>query len=188
MPPSNSHSPRRKRVRKYVSTSALKWNAKNQANAPATNLRKRRGSSASASTSGQFTPSQNYDSRSDLGDLGHLDDSSSAISHAETFPILPSSNRPPLAYSSLPPTPISSSPAPRPREPSPPRTAAPITQSFELRDGLRDDDVPPFSLWDYLREELLATDFDSHQELKWERVSNFLSMPIAIEKVSTTIK
>ena len=34
-----------------------------------------------------------------------------------------------------------------------------------------------------LREELLATDFDSHQELKWERVSNFLSMPIAIEKV-----
>ena len=35
-------------------------------------------------------------------------------------------------------------------------------------------DDPPFSLWDYLREELLATDFDSHQELKWERVSNLL--------------
>ncbi len=31
----------------------------------------------------------------------------------------------------------------------------------------------PFSLWDYLREELLATDFDSHQELKWERVRQF---------------
>lgn len=42
----------------------------------------------------------------------------------------------------------------------------------------------PFSLWDYLREELLATDFDSHQEMKWERVSNFLNVPIAIEKVS----
>jgi hypothetical protein len=42
----------------------------------------------------------------------------------------------------------------------------------------------PFSLWDYLREELLATDFDSHQELKWERVGNFLSIPLAIEKVS----
>ncbi|KAG5221421.1 eukaryotic membrane protein family-domain-containing protein [Salix suchowensis] len=41
----------------------------------------------------------------------------------------------------------------------------------------------PFSLWDYLREELLATDFDSHQELKWERVSNFLSIPLAIEKI-----
>lgn len=41
----------------------------------------------------------------------------------------------------------------------------------------------PFSLWDYLREELLATDFDSHQEQKWERVSNFLSMPVAMEKI-----
>lgn len=44
-------------------------------------------------------------------------------------------------------------------------------------------DTPPFSLWEYLREELLATDFDSHQELKWERVSNFLSIPIGVEKV-----
>ncbi|EIN11380.1 DUF747-domain-containing protein [Punctularia strigosozonata HHB-11173 SS5] len=42
---------------------------------------------------------------------------------------------------------------------------------------------PPFSLWDYLREELLATDFDSHQELKWERVSNFLAIPWAVEKI-----
>lgn len=41
----------------------------------------------------------------------------------------------------------------------------------------------PFSLWDYLREELLATDFDSHQELKWDRVSNFLNIPVAIEKI-----
>jgi len=41
----------------------------------------------------------------------------------------------------------------------------------------------PFSLWDYLREEILATDFDSHQEIKWERVSNFLQVPFAIEKV-----
>lgn len=41
----------------------------------------------------------------------------------------------------------------------------------------------PFSLWDYLREELLATDFDSHQEMKWERVSNFLHVPFAVEKI-----
>ncbi|KIY53089.1 DUF747-domain-containing protein [Fistulina hepatica ATCC 64428] len=41
----------------------------------------------------------------------------------------------------------------------------------------------PFSLWDYLREEIFATDFDSHQELKWERVRNFLNIPIAIEKI-----
>ncbi|KAG8901968.1 hypothetical protein FRB99_004986 [Tulasnella sp. 403] len=43
--------------------------------------------------------------------------------------------------------------------------------------------APPFSLWEYLREELLAADFDSHQELKWERVSNFLSIPLGVEKV-----
>ena len=68
-------------------------------------------------------------------------------------------------YASLPPSPISPSPPP----------------SF-----LRSKSAlypPPFSIWDYLREELLATDFDSHQELKWERVSNFLSIPVALEKV-----
>lgn len=76
-----------------------------------------------------------------------------------------SSETVPLAYASLPPTPIS-------------RSASP---SFETVPTSRNP--PPFSLWDYLREELLATDFDSHQELKWDRVSNFLSMPLAMEKV-----
>lgn len=75
----------------------------------------------------------------------------------------------PLAYASLPPTPISSSPPP--------------PHSF-LQEVLHSTpSLPPFSLWDYLREELLATDFDSHQELKWERVSNFLAIPVAMEKV-----
>ncbi|KAG9000332.1 hypothetical protein FRB93_012726 [Tulasnella sp. JGI-2019a] len=45
-------------------------------------------------------------------------------------------------------------------------------------------ETAPFSLWEYLREELLATDFDSHQELKWERVSNFLSIPLGVEKIA----
>lgn len=54
----------------------------------------------------------------------------------------------------------------------------------EVEGSLHDQDLPPFSLWDYLREELLATDFDSHQELKWERVSNFLGVPLALERVS----
>lgn len=56
---------------------------------------------------------------------------------------------------------------------------------FPTRDDLprQDTHTPPYSLWDYLREELLATDFDSHQELKWERVGNFLSVPLALEKV-----
>ncbi len=76
-----------------------------------------------------------------------------------------------LAYASLPPTPIS---------PSPPSStpASPTSTDFNKIPS------PPFSLWDYLREELLATDFDSHQELKWERVSNFLNIPVAIEQVS----
>lgn len=39
------------------------------------------------------------------------------------------------------------------------------------------------SLWDYLKEELTAADFETTQELKRERVANFLSVPIAFEKV-----
>jgi hypothetical protein len=76
----------------------------------------------------------------------------------------------PLTYSSLPATPISVSPP----------LASPVSESFQSNFLLSQ---PPFSLWDYLREELLATDFDSHQEMKWERVSNFLNIPFAIEKV-----
>ncbi|ETW81011.1 hypothetical protein HETIRDRAFT_155012 [Heterobasidion irregulare TC 32-1] len=75
----------------------------------------------------------------------------------------------PLAYASLPPTPISSSPPP------------PHSSLQEVLHSA--PSLPPFSLWDYLREELLATDFDSHQELKWERVSNFLAIPVAMEKI-----
>ena len=86
----------------------------------------------------------------------------------------PSEDGPLLTYSSLPPTPIASSPPPSTLKAE--RCRLPHKQS--------DIYIPPFSLWDYLREELLATDFDSHQELKWERVSNFLSIPVAIEKVS----
>jgi hypothetical protein len=85
---------------------------------------------------------------------------------------------PPTAYASLPPTPILPS---RPID-SPPLPISPIEPAFES--DLPEPEGVPFSLWDYLREELLATDFDSHQEMKWERVRNFLSMPYAMEKVS----
>ncbi|KAG6337091.1 hypothetical protein ID866_2002 [Astraeus odoratus] len=79
-----------------------------------------------------------------------------------------------LAYASLPPTPIL---------PSPPASPPPEKRmTLQDRQPLQAHE-PLFSLWDYLREELLATDFDSHQELKWERVSNFLSIPFAIEKI-----
>ena len=80
-------------------------------------------------------------------------------------------------YASLPPTPI------LPSSPSRPSSPLPLLPPAEPPPALQYLAPPPFSLWDYLREELLATDFDSHQELKWERVSNFLSIPLAIEKV-----
>ena len=85
----------------------------------------------------------------------------------EIFPKLP--NNKPFTYSSLPPTPIAS---------SPPLDTFPITPTKPSTSYQQ-----PFSIWDYLQEELLATDFDSHQEMKWERVSNFLNIPYAIEKV-----
>lgn len=89
----------------------------------------------------------------------------------------PESNRR-STYSSLPPTPISSSP--------PPPAVLPIRPDDYFTTNGHTDNVEgrvPFSLWDYLREEILATDFDSHQELKWDRVSNFLQIPLAVEKV-----
>ena len=67
-------------------------------------------------------------------------------------------------YSSLPPSPIPVSP---PEEISS-RTSVPQLQT----------------LWDYLREELTTTELYSQgQDVKWERISNFLSIPLAIEKV-----
>ncbi|KDQ21929.1 hypothetical protein BOTBODRAFT_26332 [Botryobasidium botryosum FD-172 SS1] len=72
----------------------------------------------------------------------------------------------PKVYKSLPSSPIRSS-----------------TPTFTDETREEDKYTPPFSLWEYLREELLATDFDSHQELKWERVGNFLSVPVAVEKI-----
>ncbi|KAF8902956.1 eukaryotic membrane protein family-domain-containing protein [Gymnopilus junonius] len=87
----------------------------------------------------------------------------------------------PTAYASLPPTPIQPS---RPFSPlTPVSPISPISPSFDSVPHQLGPDTAPFSLWDYLREELLATDFDSHQELKWERVSNFLNIPLAMEKI-----
>ncbi|KAG6898715.1 hypothetical protein C0993_004900 [Termitomyces sp. T159_Od127] len=86
----------------------------------------------------------------------------------------------PLVYSSLPPSPISTSPPSRLYEPQFSETynAKLAVEAIKLKPA-----TAPFSLWDYLQEELLATDFDSHQEMKWERVSNFLSIPLAMEKI-----
>lgn len=96
--------------------------------------------------------------------------------------LLFSSPRRPAAYSSLPPTPIV------PEAYTPTTPMSPISPGYDTPEITKVVTQPgPFSLWDYLREELLATDFDSHQEQKWERVSNFLSMPVAMEKVRPTV-
>lgn len=87
-------------------------------------------------------------------------------------------------YTSLPSTPVLA--AILPEFPSAIRKESIDSTRLDLNQRVEEheDDLEPFSLWDYLQEELLATDFDSHQELKWERVSNFLNVPVAIEKVS----
>jgi hypothetical protein len=107
--------------------------------------------------------------------LTRLSDPPPVLQDSRIFrPPSPSEDGPLFTYSSLPPTPITSSP--------PPSTSN--AGQYRSPQDQSDVYIRPFSLWDYLREELLATDFDSHQELKWERVSNFLSIPVAIEKVS----
>lgn len=48
---------------------------------------------------------------------------------------------------------------------------------------LPDESLRQISFLDYLKDELTVADFDSAQELKRERVTNFLGVPAAIEKV-----
>ncbi|KAI0829700.1 DUF747-domain-containing protein [Trametes gibbosa] len=178
--PQVSRSPKRKRVRRYFSASAAtgaRWNPKLQSasasRTPSTVRARRRGSTASSDEHFGISPTHTHQ------ELHSDDDNTFGFSEiANAFP--PSEQhvqspplRQPLAYASLPPTPLFPSP------PQTPSLSAPLP-SFPSLDSLYE---PPFSIWDYLREELLATDFDSHQELKWERVSNFLSMPIALEKI-----
>ncbi|KAI0081882.1 DUF747-domain-containing protein [Panus rudis PR-1116 ss-1] len=181
MPPStSSHSPtRRKRVSRRASASAVSgsrvWATKpNPYGSIHATLRRptRRDSSPSPSIA-SLVFSNVQSEASDIDAHPHTDDE---LSTRTSDPFPPLDDRP-LTYASLPPTPISTSPH---RSSTPPPVSP---QSDVYNEPEKRTPDPPFSLWDYLREELLATDFDSHQELKWERVSNFLSMPIALEKI-----
>ncbi len=181
--PQVSRSPKRKRVRRYFSASAAtgaRWNPKllgTLATSSSSTKRRRRESSVSSNETFDFSPNHTHEEY-------HSEDENvfrfPEVSHSFGARDSPSSSldqsRPPLTYASLPPTPILPSPPLQPTTP----LSAPLPSFPSLDSGHE----PPFSIWDYLQEELLATDFDSHQELKWERVSNFLSMPIALEKVS----
>lgn len=51
-----------------------------------------------------------------------------------------------------------------------------------------DEALRQISFLDYLKDELTVADFDSAQELKRERVTNFLAVPAAIEKVEKKIR
>ncbi|KAK3813411.1 MAG: eukaryotic membrane protein family-domain-containing protein [Benniella sp.] len=53
----------------------------------------------------------------------------------------------------------------------------------DLLESISPSNQPTVSLWDYLKEELTAADFESTQELKRERVANFLNVPVAFEKM-----
>lgn len=190
MPPSGSTSPRRKRVRKPLSLSSAsgaKWAAglaALQGGAPSAPIQRRRRGSTPAVTALFPLSQRNGSPCSDEEDdyPRSMSDDEAAIPRSETFPAISPPQRQLLTYASLPPTPISSSP---PRHVTPPPSQSISPPLLPPSSPKHEEAVyePPFSLWDYLREELLATDFDSHQELKWERVSNFLSMPFAMEKV-----
>lgn len=45
----------------------------------------------------------------------------------------------------------------------------------------------PASLWDYLKEEIRATELDGSQEMKAERVTNFFSVPMVVEQVASCL-
>ena len=182
---------RSRKLRRRISSSAISWinsSPKSITSSP-TKLPSRRISLSPASRTAPFhnyershlTDASDYEDHQPLNPNGKLPRGRSTSPARHIFEERPV----PTAYASLPPTPIQPS-----RPFSPPTPVSPITpvsQSFEVVAPPSEPDTTPFSLWDYLREELLATDFDSHQELKWERVSNFLSIPLAIEKVKAGV-
>ena len=67
-----------------------------------------------------------------------------------------------------------------PEEPQP----SPVEEQPTHHLPIPEDTIQQISFLDYLRDELTVSDFDSAQELKRERVTNFLGVPAAIEKVS----
>ncbi|KAG8743630.1 hypothetical protein FRC11_013803, partial [Ceratobasidium sp. 423] len=169
------------------------------ANSDSRNQHARRSTSASSFTSPK-SKNPDYGRFTLLASQSQATSSNTSHGTAEPNRFYPTPSPPPLDLEPLP-APVAlpqAIPVPEERKtyaslPSTPVLGATIPEfSKPTRQGAIDPhfasqpaevDQEPFSLWDYLREELLATDFDSHQELKWERVSNFLNIPIAIEKI-----
>ena len=78
-------------------------------------------------------------------------------------------------------TPMSMPPDPD-SPPSPPRTSPSSSSDAAKFPGLPSRFLPA-SLWDYLKEEIRATELDGSQEMKAERVTNFFSVPMVVEQV-----
>jgi hypothetical protein len=162
------------------------------------NPRARRSTSSSSFTSSRSNP--DYGRFTPLASQTQVQPTTSAAAQKTRY--YPTPSPPPALERTQRPPPVNLPPAVTPEErktytslPSTPVLVSNLAEfpgtprkdsigSSNLRNEDNGEGVELFSLWDYLREELLATDFDSHQELKWERVSNFLNVPIAIEKVS----
>lgn len=81
---------------------------------------------------------------------------------------------------SLGPPPARQDHRPIPQTPSTPKSSR---AALPKDAGAEPAPLAPFSLWEYLREEVLATDVDSTQEMRWDRVSNFMAVPWQCEKV-----
>ena len=185
----SQHGSRRARkLRKRVSSIATVWthgSPKSLVSAPSPVARRTSLSPASRSASHIYHRPHLTDG-SDYEDYYHPGPSDVTTRGRSTSPVRSIFDKrpPPTAYASLPPTPIEPS-----RPYSPPTPVSPISPVFREASPPQQQESydAPFSLWDYLQEELLATDFDSHQELKWERVSNFLSIPVAMEKVRLSV-
>ncbi|ORX51242.1 DUF747-domain-containing protein [Hesseltinella vesiculosa] len=88
----------------------------------------------------------------------------------------------PQQYGAFPPPPpsVSQSPLTLPPVCSPPLSPDPTSPSTA---STWVQHMPSMSFWDYLRDELTVSDFDSTQEIKRERITNFLAVPGSLEKL-----
>lgn len=68
-----------------------------------------------------------------------------------------------------------------------PSTPKPSRAALPKDTGAESAPLAPFSLWEYLKEEVMATDVESTQEMRWDRVSNFMAVPWQCEKVSDDV-
>lgn len=95
-----------------------------------------------------------------------------------TTPVLKSSNH----FQVLSPPSSSRSKKKKKKPPHPTKPTEQVVPSL-VQEEQQPKSLHQISFFDYLRDELTVTDFNSVQELKKERITNFLGVPAAIERV-----